>query len=310
LIDDLLDLTRISRGKISFRREITDVHSLIRSVNQLCQGEIDKQQIFFDLQLEASRYHVLGDASRLQQVFWNLLSNAVKFSNVGGKIELRTSVVADAGLRVRIADSGLGIDAGLLEKIFLPFEQGDISVSPRFGGLGLGLAISKFIVDAHQGEIWAESPGLGKGATFIVNLPLAETEQIQSAPRSEPKLLAVNKPVRILLVDDHVDTLDVMGRLLTRCGHEVVTASTYRNALSVGEQQEFDLLISDLGLHDGSGYELMSKLRAVSSIKGIALSGYGMKADIERSLTAGFSAHLTKPCDLSVLNATIQKVLS
>jgi signal transduction histidine kinase len=310
LIDDLLDLTRISRGKISLRCEITDVHSLIRSVSQLCEAEIDKQQIFFELHLEAARHHVLGDASRLQQVFWNLLSNAVKFSNVGGKIELRTSVVADAELQVRLTDYGCGIDPALLEKIFQPFEQGDISASPRFGGLGLGLAISKFIVDAHQGEIWAESPGLGKGATFTVNLPLAETEQIQNAPSSEPKPTAVSKPVRILLVDDHFDTLDVMGRLLTRCGHEVITASTYSKALGIGQQQKFDLLISDLGLLEGSGYELMSTLRAESAIKGIALSGYGMKADIDRSLAAGFSAHLTKPCDVSVLNATIQRVLS
>jgi len=310
LIDDLLDLTRISRGKISLRREITDVHSLIRSVSQLCQSEIDKQQIGFELDLEASRYHVLGDASRLQQVFWNLLSNAVKFSNVGGKIELRTCVVADAELHVRLTDDGCGIDPALLERIFQPFEQGDISVSPRFGGLGLGLAISKFIVDAHQGEIWAESPGLGKGATFTVSLPLAETEQVRSAPPVGPKPPPISRPVRILLVDDHYDTLDVMGRLLTRCGYEVVTASTYSKAFSLGRQQEFDLLISDLGLHDGSGYELMSALRAVSSVKGIALSGYGMKADIDRSLAAGFSAHLTKPCDLSVLNATIQRVLS
>ena len=310
LIDDLLDLTRISRGKISLRRESTDVHSLIRSVSQLCQGEMDKQQIFFELHLEASRCHVLGDPSRLQQVFWNLLSNAVKFSNAGGKIEWRTSVRADAELCVRLTDNGLGIDSGLLEKIFQPFEQADVSVSSRFGGLGLGLAISKFIVDAHQGEIWAESPGLGKGASFTVSLPLAETEQVQSAPPSGLEPSVVSRPVRILLVDDHFDTLDVMSRLLRRCGHEVVTASNYNKALGVGQQQEFDLLISDLGLHDGSGYELISKLRAVSSVKGIALSGYGMKADIDRSLAAGFSAHLTKPCDLSVLNAAIQKVLS
>ena len=310
LIDDLLDLTRISRGKISLRREITDVHSLIRSVSQLCQGEIDKQQIGFKLHLEASRCHVLGDAGRLQQVFWNLLSNAVKFSNVGGKIELRTSVVADAELHVRLTDDGCGIDPALLERIFQPFEQGDASVSPRFGGLGLGLAISKFIVDAHQGAIWAESPGLHKGATFTVSLPLAQREQVQSAQPPEPKAPPRSRPVRILLVDDHLDTLNVMGRLLTGCGHEVVTASTYGKALSVGQQQQFDLLISDLGLHDGSGYELMSALRAVSSVKGIALSGYGMKEDIDRSLAAGFSAHLTKPCDLSVLNAAIQRVLS
>jgi CheY-like chemotaxis protein len=194
----------------------------------------------------------------------------------------------------------------LLERIFQPFEQGDVSL-PRFGGLGLGLAISKYIVDAHQGEIWAESPGVGKGATFVVSLPLAETEQ--SAPTPSIKPLAGNRPVRILFVEDHADTLDIMSRLLMLCGHEVVAASTYKEALNLGQQQKFDILISDLGLNEGTGYELMSRLRAVSSVKGIALSGYGMKADIDRSLAAGFSAHLTKPCDINALNATIQNVL-
>ena len=306
LIDDLLDLARISRGKISLRREISDVHAIIRSVRRVCQAEIDTQQIDFELRLEASRSHMLGDAGRLQQVFWNLVSNAIKFSKVGGKIVLQTSVVGDARIRIRLTDDGRGIGPELLERIFQPFEQGDVS-APRFGGLGLGLAISKYIVDAHQGEIWAESPGVGKGATFVVSLPLAETEQ--SAPTPSIKPLAGNRPVRILFVEDHADTLDIMSRLLMLCGHEVVAASTYKEALNLGQQQKFDILISDLGLNEGTGYELMSRLRAVSSVKGIALSGYGMKADIDRSLAAGFSAHLTKPCDINALNATIQNVL-
>jgi signal transduction histidine kinase len=307
LIDDLLDLTRISSGKFSLRREITDVHTLSRSVSKLCGVDIEKQQIRFELHLGASRFHVLGDAGRLQQVLWNLLNNAIKFCNVGGKIELQTSVVGNANLVIRLTDDGRGISPEMLDRIFQPFEQGDIS-TPRFGGLGLGLAITKYIVDAHQGQIWAQSPGAGKGATFTVSLPLVETEQSAEAPR--PKHPAVNRPVRILLAEDHADTLDVMSRFLTLCGHEVVAASSYEQALSFGQQREFDLLISDLGLRDGTGYDLMARLRAVSSVKGIALSGYGMAADIARSLAAGFSAHLTKPCDASALNAAIQKVLS
>ena len=309
LIDDLLDLTRISKGKISLQREITDVHGLIRSVRQLCQVEIDKQQVQFEMQLEAPRYHVLGDAGRLQQVLWNLLSNAIKFTPAGGMIELRTSVVGSTELRIRLTDSGRGIGLDSLERIFQPFEQGDLSVPPQFGGLGLGLAISKGIVDAHEGQIQAESLGLGRGATFTVTLPLAETQQMPNAPPPRPEPPAAQKDVRILLVDDHEDTLEFMSRFLTLCGHKVVTASTYRKALSVGGQQEFDLVISDVGLPDGSGYELMPALQALSPVKGIALSGYGMKSDVDRSMAAGFSAHLTKPCDLSVLNATIEKVL-
>ena len=310
LIDDLLDLTRVSQGKISLQREITDVHSLIRSVRQLCEIAIDRQQVGFEMQLEAPRFHVLGDAGRLQQVLWNLFSNAIKFTPPGGSIELRTSVVAGTEFRMCLTDSGRGIVSDSLESIFEPFEQGDLSVPTQFGGLGLGLAIAKGIVDAHEGQIRAESPGLGMGTTFTVTLPLAETKEIPSAPPPRPESPTVHKTVRILLVDDHEDTLEFMSRFLTLCGHDVVTASTYEKALSIGQQQNFDLVISDIGLPGGSGNQLMSALRALSPVKGIALSGYGMKADVDRSEAAGFSAHLTKPCDLSVLNAIIDKVLS
>ena len=310
LIDDLLDLTRINKGKILLLREIVDVHELIRSVRQLCQVAIDTQQVWFEMRLEAPRYHVLGDAGRLQQVFWNLLSNAIKFTPAGGTIVLGTSVVGGTKFRVRLTDSGRGIVSDSLESIFEPFEQGDLAVPPQFGGLGLGLAIAKAIVDAHEGQIRAESSGSGSGATFTVTLPLAETQQILNAEPPRPEPLAANKAVRILLVDDHEDTLEFMSRFLTLCGHEVVTASNYGEAVSVGQKRKFDLVISDIGLPDGNGYELMHVLQALSPIKGIALSGYGMKADVDRSEAAGFSAHLTKPCDLSVLNVTIEKILS
>jgi signal transduction histidine kinase len=133
LIDDLLDLTLISQGKLSLQREITDVHGLIQSVGQLCQDEISKQQISFELRLEAPRFHVLADAGRLQQALWNLLRNAIKFSDLGGKIELRTFTTSDTELCIRITDNGRGISPGLLETIFQPFEQGDLSVHRQFG---------------------------------------------------------------------------------------------------------------------------------------------------------------------------------
>jgi hypothetical protein len=177
-------------------------------------------------------------------------------------------VVADAELHIRLTDDGCGIDPESLEIIFQPFEHGAISASPRFSGLGLGLAISRFIVEAHRGKIWAESTGRDKGASFTVSLPLAEREQVQSVPPPVAKPPPVSRPVRILLVDDHLDTLEFMSRLLAHSGHEVVSASTYKKALSVGRHQKFDLLISDLGLHDGSGYELMSELQAGHQSRG------------------------------------------
>jgi signal transduction histidine kinase/CheY-like chemotaxis protein len=310
LIDDLLDITRINKGKISLMKEIIDLHNLIRSVRQLCQVAIDAQQVRFEIQLEAPFHHVLGDAGRLQQVFWNIFSNAIKFTPIEGAIVLRTSVIAGNEICVRLTDTGRGIGWDSLETIFQPFEQGDVSVAPQFGGLGLGLAIAKAIVDAHQGRILAESLGVGLGSTFTVTLPLADTqgsakEQLLPAETSAP-----SKVVRILLVDDHEDTLEFMCRFLVLCGHEVATAATYQQALQISQEQKFDLLLSDLGLPDGDGYQLMRVLQAASPIKGIALSGYGMNADVQASLAAGFGAHLTKPCDLSLLSATIERVVS
>jgi signal transduction histidine kinase/CheY-like chemotaxis protein len=310
LIDDLLDITRINKGKISLMQEIIDLHNLIRSVRQLCQVAIDAQQVQFELHLIAPLYHVLGDAGRLQQVFWNIFSNAIKFTPRGGAIILRTSIIAGNEICIRLTDSGRGIGPDSLETIFQPFEQGDVSVPPQFGGLGLGLAIAKAIVDAHKGQILAESLGPGMGSTFTVMLPLAEIQQSPNAQLLPAKTVAPNKVVRILLVDDHEDTLEFMSRFLELCGHEVVTAATYQKALGVSREQKFDLLLSDLGLPDGDGCQLMRALLAVSPIKGIALSGYGMTADVEASLSAGFSAHLTKPCDLSLLSATIERILS
>jgi CheY-like chemotaxis protein len=201
---------------------------------------------------------------------------------------------------------GRGISSDLLERIFQPFEQGDLSVATQFGGLGLGLAISKGIVDAHEGQIQVESPGLGRGASFTATLPLAETQQVLEVSSQKPEAQTGNKTVRILLVDDHEDTLEFMSRLLKLCGHEVATARSYAEALSIGQRQKFDLLISDIGLPSGSGYDLMQALKSLSPVKGIALSGYGMQSDIDRSIAAGFSAHLTKPCDFSTLNAAIE----
>lgn len=310
LIDDLLDVTRINKGKISLTKEIIDLHNLIQSVRQLCQVAIDAQQVQFKLQLEAPLYHVLGDPGRLQQVFWNIFSNAIKFTPPGGAILLQTSVTAGREICVRLTDTGRGIGWNSLETIFEPFEQGDVSVAPQFGGLGLGLAIAKAIVHAHQGRILAESLGVGLGSTFTVILPLTETQQSANEQLLPTKTLAPNKAVRILLVDDHEDTLEFMSRFLALCGHEVVTAATYQQALRVSQEQEFDLLLSDLGLPDGDGYQLMRTLQAASPIKGLALSGYGMNADVQASLAAGFSAHLTKPCDLSLLSATIEKIVS
>ncbi len=312
LIDDLLDLNRIIQGKLRLDRKVVDAHHLILEALEICREGIEAARLSVELDLPACRHHVEADAARLQQVAWNLIKNAVKFTPPGGFIAIRTR--DDAGkLIVEVSDTGVGIEAGVLSRIFDAFEQGDKSVTQRFGGLGLGLAIGQSLTEAHGGRLRATSPGLGQGATFTLELPTvdAPTQSLDAgspAPGttdSEP-----SGPIRILLVEDNLDTLRVMERLLKRKGYVVTAADGVLAALRLAEGREFDLLISDLGLADGSGLDLIGKLVASKSapIPGIALSGYGMDEDIRRSKEAGFLEHLIKPVDFPSLDAAIRRV--
>lgn len=307
LIDDLLDLTKIVRGKIPLRLELVDAHALLDSVRHTCETVIAKRGVDVEMKLGAERHQLMVDAARLQQVFWNLLSNAVKFTPEGGTIEVETRAEGDSIL-VSVKDSGRGIEGDALERIFHPFEQGDSVVASQFGGLGLGLAISRTIVDAHGGEISAESRGAGQGATFIVKLPLAEIPE-ETGVGKQPAVESPRRVSRILLIDDHDDTRRVLFRLLQRSGYRVSMAASCAEALEAFSKNEFDMVISDLGLPDGSGHQLMETLQAIRPVKGIALSGFGMESDVERSRHAGFSAHMTKPIDYAQLDRTIGRLV-
>jgi signal transduction histidine kinase/CheY-like chemotaxis protein len=309
LIDDLLDLTRIARGKLELNLTPTDVHGVLRRAVEICCAERAGDLV---LELNAAQHHVLGDAARLQQLFWNLVNNAVKFTPEGRPITIRSRNVGQANaIEIEVSDTGVGIEPKFLPKLFDAFEQGDATRARTFGGLGLGLAISKSLAEAHGGKVTADSAGRDAGATFTVRLPI-----IAEAPRREiepvPAKPSVQKQAhaRILLVEDHEDTLQVMMMLLKRNGHEVTTASTVKGALSAAHDKQFDLVISDLGLPDGPGYELMRVLRAKNHLRGIALSGYGMSEDVELSREAGFAEHLVKPVDLRKLEEAMARVLA
>jgi signal transduction histidine kinase len=310
LIDDLLDLTRVARGKLELQRRPVDVHEELQHAVKMCrQG--DAQQKRIDVRMEAGAVHqwVSGDPARLQQVFWNLLKNAVKFTPEGGKVEVLTvNVRDDDAVRVSVRDTGIGIDAEALPKIFNAFEQGDKSITRQFGGLGLGLAITRALVELHGGRIMAESEGRYRGATFTVEL------QTVPAPLSEPEepapaeLGLATADLRILLVEDHADTARTMTLLLRSMGYRVTTAGSVASALEAAASEKFDLLISDVGLPDGTGLDLMQQLQSRGPMRGIVLSGFGMEEDVRRSLEAGFSVHLTKPIDLQRLEAAIERV--
>lgn len=311
LIDDLLDLTRIGRGKIPLNIETVDAHALMGNVIAICQTESREKRIAVDLDLRAARHHVEADPARLQQVFWNLIKNAVKFTPTGGRITIASRNSDPDHLIIEIADNGIGIDSQILPRIFNAFEQGEQIITRQFGGLGLGLAISKALVDMHEGKLSAASPGKDRGATFTIELPAVDPV---SAQRTWPEEIMQNdakgEMQRILIVDDHVDTSRVMQLLLERRGYYVETAQTMQTALEVATTGTYDLLISDIGLPDGSGLELMRELRRLKEIPGIALSGFGMEEDIQNSIEAGFSEHLTKPVSFKRLEEVIQRLLS
>jgi len=227
----------------------------------------------------------------------------VKFTPEGGQICVSTSNDAGDQVHVKIVDTGLGIEPESLPKIFDAFEQAGWT---QFGGLGLGLAISKALVDAHEGSITAESAGRNKGATFTLTFPTCEKVDTQTPPAVSPTT-PQRRAMRILLVEDHEDTNRSLTKLLRRRGHHVQSAHTLQSALDLSAREEFDVLISDLGLPDGSGIDLMQTLNSARPLFGIALTGFGMEDDIRKSHDAGFKHHLVKPIDLNKLDSLIQE---
>jgi len=307
LIDDLLDMTRISQGKIDLHLEVVDIDTVLRTALEICQQEIDTRRLDISLDFQATAHYVLADTTRLRQVFWNLIKNAVEFTPRGGRIALRTSNVDDR-LRIEVEDTGIGIRRELLPKIFNAFERGDQTTTPRFGGLGLGLNIAKTVVELHHGTIAVFSEGVGKGATFVVELPTAIPAE---APPLPPATEATQQgPKKILLVDDHPDTLLTLAKLLRRWGYAVVTANCVQAALELASKERFDLLVSDVGLADGSGLDIMQALKSDYALRGIAFSGYGTEDDIRRSRAAGFEEHLTKPVSAAALRTAVQRIAS
>jgi signal transduction histidine kinase/HAMP domain-containing protein/ActR/RegA family two-component response regulator len=303
LIDDLLDLTRISRGKVQLNFEVVDAHTLLQNALEICQADIDRKHLALRLDFTAQKFHLRADPARLQQIFWNLINNAVKFTSDDGQISISTSNDTFRQLRVEIADTGVGIEPEALPKIFDAFEQGG---STQLGGLGLGLAISKALVETHKGTITAESAGRNKGARFTLIFPTCEKVDVQAAPAASPQL-PLRQTMRILLVEDHEDTKRSLTNLLRRRGYHVQSAGDLQSALELSAKEEFDVLISDLGLPDGSGIDLMRALISRRPVFGIALTGFGMEDDIRKSYEVGFKHHLVKPIDLNKLDSFIQE---
>jgi signal transduction histidine kinase len=307
LIDDLLDLTKIARGTLQLVGSgRIDVHSLLTHTKEIVENDAGQKGVQLDFDLMAREYHVRGDATRLHQVFWNLIKNAIKFTTAGGRIAVRTFNSAPGEFVLMVEDTGAGITRQMLPEIFRAFVQGETRESRGAGGLGLGLAISKAIVEAHGGTIQAESAGPGLGAIFTV--ALAAVLPFSAAAVTQPESRSRTTPprLRLLVIEDHEPTMMVLVRLLRHYGHEVFTAENVERALAVAATQSFDLVISDLGLPDGNGIDLMRQLAKKYGLRGIALSGYGMPEDRAKTKQAGFLAHLVKPINFDQLQSALQ----
>ena len=309
LIDDLLDLTRIAHGKFELHPEATDVHASLEHALSISSPDLTQKHLHLTKRYEAVRHHSWADPARLQQVFWNLLKNAIKFTPDGGKIDISTRNDDQHHVVIEFADTGIGIDPKMQPRIFDAFEQGGRAVTSRFGGLGLGLAISKRVVDLHDGTIAVSSEGKDKGATFVISLNAMETSLLEGPAYLLDFNAVAARPASILLVEDHVDTAHVMRRILESAGYTVSHASRISEARQLVSQQKFDLVVSDVGLPDGTGLELMRELKDTCGLDGIALSGFGTDEDVNASKEAGFAEHLTKPVDWDRLRDAISQLL-
>ena len=310
LIDDLLDLTRITHGKLELHSDAVNVHTCIEHSLSIAAADLTNKKLMVGRYLQAVEHHCWADAARLQQVFWNVINNAVKFTPGGGTIDIRTRNDAAHHIIIEIQDSGVGIASAVQPRIFDAFEQGGPAVTSRFGGLGLGLAVSKRIIDLHHGTIAVHSDGPNKGATFTITLQAMETSLLDGPVYYVQDAAPKTARARVLLVEDHGDTAQVLLRLLERSGYEVGYASNVDMAQQLADAKHFDLVISDLGLPDGNGLDLMRQLRAKHALPGIALSGYGMDEDRAASKAAGFAEHFTKPIDSERLRVAVARLVN
>lgn len=307
VIDDLLDLTRITQNRLQIKNDPVDVHAAIRGALDIVQADITARQLRRRVELTATQSTVRGDAARLLQVFWNLIRNAVKFTPPGGAVTIRTENGPDGSLVVEVTDTGVGISEEALPHVFDAFSDRSQAAARQFGGLGLGLAISQAVVSLHGGKLTVSSAGAGRGATFSLCLPTIETPAPALAPDEPSRATA---PSTILLVEDHADTAKSLARLLGMIGYNVKMADSVQAAVDLAGRESFDLLLSDIALPDGDGVEVLHRLSADRPIRAIAMSGFGMEADIRRSLDAGFIEHLTKPIDFDRLERLLRQVIS
>jgi CheY-like chemotaxis protein/two-component sensor histidine kinase len=318
LIEDLLDVSRIVSGKLSVQMRPVTLNLTAQSVVADIRPDAEAKGI--DLRLvEDDEIKLLGDADRLQQVVWNLLSNAIKFTPEGGRIEVRLKRVGERA-ELQVSDTGRGISPEFLPYVFDRFRQATRTDARSRAGLGLGLTIVRYIVEAHDGSVTAESPGVGLGATFICKLPLAGAEQeVPAIDRQHAQLRVSATPslsgIKVLVVDDDEDAREMLRAALNSYGAEVITTSGASQALDALASENIDVLVSDINMPEIDGYELIRRVRAMKPEQGgripaVALTAYARAEDRLRALQSGYQTHVPKPvepAELEVVVATLAK---
>jgi CheY-like chemotaxis protein len=311
-VDDCLDLARISERRIQIERRLIDLNLILSASAEALRGRIIEKQLVFSIHLPETPLWVLGDSVRLKQVFMNLLANAVKYTGERGVISIHGSKLEDLA-EVEIRDTGVGIPGENLELIFEPFRRGTEEWLRSESSLGIGLAISRQILDIHGGLIRAESAGPGLGSSFRVRLPLAAAGPVEVAlDDSRARAAEPAQASRILIVEDSRDAVFLMTVELERAGHSVVAAADGAAGFEMAARECPGMIISDIKMPGMDGYELIRKVRATPAIAhtpAIALTGFGMKADIERALNAGYDACLCKPADPQELIELIDRLI-
>lgn len=308
LIDDLLDVTRIARERLTLKREPVDAHAAIREVVQMSNHQIRLRDQRIEMNLRATHAWTLGDPTRLRQVFWNLLSNATKFTGPQGLLRIASENTPEGDVELTVSDTGVGMDQRMISELFLPSDVGAPRPIPSAAGLGLGLVICEGVVRAHGGSIRAQSEGPGLGSTFTVSLPTVPIEEIAMHPDAAITPPSdTNRAIRILLVEDHPDSAEILSQLLKTRGYHVQVAATVVDAIELAKGG-CDLLISDIRLPDGSGLDLMRHISSQQPVRGIALSGFGTEQDERRSKDAGYQIHVTKPVNFTKLLEIIAQV--
>jgi len=312
LINDLLDLSRLQRGKISLNQETVSLAAIIDNAVETVRADAAVKGVDIRLHVSDQLLLVEGDRLRLQQIAWNLLNNAVKFTPAGGSIDISLNSERDNGLLV-VADTGQGIDASFLPHVFEMFRQADGSNRRRHGGLGIGLALVRQLVQLHGGTISAESDGSNKGSRFSVRLPLLREAATLAASVNVSSTVQLNLLSRttLLIVDDSEDTISMLEELLRINGATVMTATNGADALRIAGDHEFDVILSDISMPEMDGFEFLKRLRQISGrehVPVLAITGFGRSDDIERARLAGFYSHLTKPLNLQALTEVLEQL--